>query len=674
MSMDKLDLERQASDEIIAFDEEQKNADYNFNTVDNEIDKLQNNMPYPDILRYDTGYDYDNISDLKYKKAKNRPFYDKIKDLEVYSTHPHLYVGHIRTHNGLDYYLMDLDLKEMTIDEKTKLISVNDKKYLSYIRGWRFPDKEPSISFSRNIIINSREIKNVDVILDRNSTEFSEISDSFLRKALIRNKSNDNIKSIIQTIQEKQDFIRSLSLLTPFIVQGCAGSGKTMVLLHRIRYLLYNNLMHSDEYLLIVPSLKFKKFITSLAQEFGISPKNIIPFKDYYITALKLGVQNVDNDQEVNLDSNFLAMVYSRDFVRECFAALLSSIKSQIDYLVYLISNKPDIVANHDDLEKINTLLAQMDYNIKDSVSSISPISDYYIGLVDLCAKLYSSIKIEDYYSKREASTIKKRLRLFETKSEELPTYFTNLLVKICTSKIKNDCKINAKNEKNYKFFCYLKLYFHYLCNNLNCNRVKYIFIDETQDLSVSEIELIYKINATSSGKHEKSPLIMNLFGDINQNITTYGLSQWKDLTIGSINKEIYYLDENFRNTNEIIDYCNDIFPFTMKKLGVNIKPVSTYTDLDSIFSNIPDGAVFIVKNEETREKLITEIEEIEEYNDHILHDYEILTVKESKGLEFRETFVFDEDMTSNEKYVAYTRALTSLNVIEQISFDWSYY
>lgn len=37
------------------------------------------------------------------------------------------------------------------------------------------------------------------------------------------------------------------------------------------------------------------------------------------------------------------------------------------------------------------------------------------------------------------------------------------------------------------------------------------------------------------------------------------------------------------------------------------------------------------------------------------------------KGLEFKEVFVFDSNMTNNEKYIAYTRALVKLNVIKDL-------
>lgn len=97
--------------------------------------------------------------------------------------------------------------------------------------------------------MHNRKVSDVDIILDKSNELFSNISDAYLRKALIRNKDKAKVQSIIQTIQKKQDSIRSLPKEMSFIVQGCVGSGKTMVLLHRLRYLLFNKEIYSDKYL-----------------------------------------------------------------------------------------------------------------------------------------------------------------------------------------------------------------------------------------------------------------------------------------------------------------------------------------------------------------------------------------------------------------------------------------
>ena len=47
--------------------------------------------------------------------------------------------------------------------------------------------------------------------------------------------------------------------------------------------------------------------------------------------------------------------------------------------------------------------------------------------------------------------------------------------------------------------------------------------------------------------------------------------------------------------------------------------------------------------------------------------EYKIYTVKEAKGLEFKHVVVIDRDMSTNEKYISYTRALAKLTVIHAL-------
>ena len=67
---------------------------------------------------------------------------------------------------------------------------------------------------------------------------------------------------------------------------------------------------------------------------------------------------------------------------------------------------------------------------------------------------------------------------------------------------------------------------------------------------------------------------------------------------------------------------------------------------------------ICLVKGEDEREMLYNELE-----NNSVKNTI-VYTVKEAKGLEFSKVAVFDSGMTDNEKYVAYTRALSKLVVV----------
>ena len=86
--------------------------------------------------------------------------------------------------------------------------------------------------------------------------------------------------------------------------------------------------------------------------------------------------------------------------------------------------------------------------------------------------------------------------------------------------------------------------------------------MDEAQDLSVSELELINKINSYYEDKgefHVAYTPVINVFGDVNQMITEHGIRTWDSVDFIS---DRYELDENFRNPNQIVDFCNSRLPY----------------------------------------------------------------------------------------------------------------
>lgn len=112
------------------------------------------------------------------------------------------------------------------------------------------------------------------------------------------------------------------------------------------------------------------------------------------------------------------------------------------------------------------------------------------------------------------------------------------------------------------------------------------------------------------------------------------------------------------------MEYCNKKLDMRMQPVGVDMDEVSEYKDISAAIDyaeNIKNDAVFIVKDEYAEADLENLLK------GKGIENYHIYTVKTVKGLEFKETFVFDDGMQRNEKYIAYTRALAKLNVIKNL-------
>ena len=176
------DLENEiASVETDAISEEQINADQNYNSLDNEHKYIVSKIPYPDVQPYDTGVDYDDISDIQYKKRENAPWWEKEIAIKKYCDDGSLYSGHLYVDNT-HYYIMDgrqLGTKTLEISgERVCLINSDDRQCSDYIRWWRYPSVNKRVQLSRNITMKARKVKDVDIILDKGSELFSEISDA----------------------------------------------------------------------------------------------------------------------------------------------------------------------------------------------------------------------------------------------------------------------------------------------------------------------------------------------------------------------------------------------------------------------------------------------------------------------------------------------------------------
>ncbi len=96
------------------------------------------------------------------------------------------------------------------------------------------------------------------------------INDDVLQKELSMN-ANARLKSIVTTIQKEQNAIIRNEQDKILVIQGCAGSGKTSVALHRVAYLLYHhrNQLNAKQVLILSPNPVFSEYISHILPELG---------------------------------------------------------------------------------------------------------------------------------------------------------------------------------------------------------------------------------------------------------------------------------------------------------------------------------------------------------------------------------------------------------------------
>lgn len=152
-----------------------------------------------------------------------------------------------------------------------------------------------------------------------------DVIDPFLLTVLKDKRRHNRLTDIIRTIQGNQNEIIRKPRSESFVVQGCAGSGKTMILLHRLSYLKFNNrTMSLGNVKIITPNKFFDAHINDLSVELGLTSIERFSVEEYYVYLIKKYSSKVPVDVEVQsekiLSADLLADIYSLQYLNDAIA------------------------------------------------------------------------------------------------------------------------------------------------------------------------------------------------------------------------------------------------------------------------------------------------------------------------------------------------------------------
>jgi len=225
--------------------------------------------------------------------------------------------------------------------------------------------------------------------------------------------------------------------------------------------------------------------------------------------------------------------------------------------------------------------------------------------------------------------------------------------------------------------------------NRQFCDGVYEIIVDEAQDLEYRNLEIL-----KSFAKN------VSYGADFNQKLYTTDVTKEKIQNLFPNNEE-HHLEENFRNTKEIINFTKAVMPTfkinsdiekngkkprlfighnqvnkileiieDYKSSKLNIAILLPFTnDVDYFFYNLKDKVDCSYYHNKMNE------------NDFYIKNIHITTFKSSKGLEFDTVIIPDfhnynynienmDTVTKNDYYVAFTRAKTNLFLISSKELD----
>lgn len=313
-----------------AFPEEKNRLFLLLALLSEKIQYLLTNKPYPDVHPYSTGGDQDEREDLKYKKACNYKSESEISHLSGFKDCPYFArMDFHTTSEDTEYQKIYIGKKGLLIDGEQLVFDwrspVGERYYLKSETEFSHGVYKYTLLLRRALNINQGQLVSYnDEYIYGDEISDAGITDPFLINALREKRGVYHLTNIIKTIQENQNNIIQFPAKSSFIVQGCAGSGKTMIMLHRLSRILFNN-PQSDlsKIKIITPNHNFNMHINALCEELELEKIERYKIDDYYVYLLKLyAPQKWQKTPVVQpdsaLDERFVKEIYSEAFYSGC--------------------------------------------------------------------------------------------------------------------------------------------------------------------------------------------------------------------------------------------------------------------------------------------------------------------------------------------------------------------
>lgn len=601
---------------------------------------------------------------------------------------------------------------------------------------------------------------------ERAGRDESLIYDPFLKELLASRKDSAVLSDIIETIQERQYSVICKPEKEHVIVQGTAGSGKTMVLLHRLSYLMYNNRgLRPENVLILTPSESFNRFIGDLANTLELEKVDTSTVSAYYLSLLAGKVKGIEKVTSLSQkeDETYLQGVYQggakslKEKLLEIYCAVQNEIGGEgVAKALRVAMESEETVAPHYQALKnapyqvrlavlgeikekedgsflytrnFRKLMTEAELAVGALQKAIAGSVTPYRHALTLKTALRSLLFIKKF-SSGEISGSVRSLRAKETmilreiegirrSAESLVKYSKNkILALIEEQKYKRQIEEREQSLSAIRtaledvaviseYFRALKglygvltqnpfvvkwagvsdasfavkfIYNHFIAPkkgesslfspsdlyllvsaltalgyDLKRNH-SYLFIDEGQDLSSDEYALLRAVNPTAT---------FDVFGDVAQNVTPYrGITDWSQSGMKAIPIE---LNRNYRNTVEIVDYVAKELGIEMLAVGPSGEQVGIGGDITAFFRGVKGLKAVIYSGDYPQTLKGRDYHVVAKDGKLVKNKINVMTVLESKGLEFTAVAVVKKGMTAHEKYIAFTRALSKLAVWEEL-------
>ncbi|WP_066501112.1 HelD family protein [Abyssisolibacter fermentans] len=552
-----------------------------------------------------------------------------------------------------------------------------------------------------------------------------KIADDDILMECLSNNCDENMRTIIKSIQKEQNRVIRNKNEDILIVQGPAGSGKTSIALHRAAYVLYkyhNRGLKSDNIVIFSPNDVFNDYISEVIPELGEDKISQRTFIEYAIDSLRTGLMIEDGyNQMEEILSGGASEIYKYKKESIMFKGTL---KFQRIIRRYIIS-----------LEETTEEFEDIKFNEWIIITAKELNDLYHKTYGKWPIKLRYKEIIKDIECRLEQNNIKElRYKQIEKELEEnIQYYYEEDLIKDVLNKeiisfrnhIKNLLSINEmqvyrelvrdkelfkklasgielpvnieeilrstlQNLNNNKIIfeditpmLYIK---HLLGDIRNMAHIKYVIIDEAQDYSPFQYKLFKELFPKAG---------FTILGDVNQSINPY-VNTVNYNIIANIfhtrNCKIIELHKSYRSTIEISDFTKAIInnkkilnvlrhgekPRLIDAIDYKDRIMKIKIEIESMLESGLCSIAVICKTASTAFRAYNDFIEIDNQNVNLIRKEDenfksginIVPSYLAKGLEFDGVIIFDGDKNVYDReeekllfYTVCTRALHRLSI-----------
>lgn len=505
-------------------------------------------------------------------------------------------------------------------------------------------------------------------------------NDELLVKYLSNNR-DAVLGDIIATIQKEQNAIIRENPFHNVIVQGVAGSGKTTVAMHRISYIMYNykERFTSNEFCIVGGSDILIDYITG-----GLPELDVYDVKHMRMDELLTYLLKREWKKKYQLVEPQTAYAWKSKML---FANEMEK---------YLLNLRKHILENNAVIDKeLGTLLSQQNNN-----RFIDSNPNYSINrlLVTLDERLRARIKLQ-CMDREEVGIYGRKLAQYKNYygahqyKGSIVTIYERFLETYGKSYYMDVEPVIAQLHRGY-FDVYdaaaLVLIYYRTVQKKPDEEFGQMFIDEAQDFG----SMVYYVLKTVLPQ-----CFFTIMGDVSQNVNyELGMNDWRDMREKIFNDEMddfRVLAKSYRNTIEISEFAGKLLD-SASRGAYKIEPVIRHGEpvhrIESISTEEALGLTEdIIKEmqekgyetiaivcfnreiaDDIRRRLYGRIELEDTAKSGFSKGVTVLTVQETKGLEFDCVLLWKPDMKgykdnpklAKQLYVAVTRALHELFVI----------